>query len=85
MLSRNARIGLMLFVVYLLFYSGYVLINAISPQTMEQTPFAGVNLAIWYGMALIFGAFVLAAIYGLVCDPHDDQDASPQNGKGGGE
>ena len=85
MLSRNARIGMMLFVVYLLFYSGYVLINAISPQTMEQTPFAGVNLAIWYGMALIFGAFVLAMVYGLVCDPHDDQDTSSLNRKGGDE
>ena len=88
MLSRNARIGMMLFLVYLLFYSGYVLINAISPETMEATPLAGVNLAIWYGMLLIIGAFVLAVIYGLVCDNNEDQQAansskSDESPKGG--
>lgn len=73
MQSRNARIGLKLFGVYLLLYGGFVLINSFSPETMEKTPFAGVNLAIWYGMALIIGAFVLALIYGMVCKPEDDQ------------
>ncbi len=72
MLSRNARIGMMLFVVYLLFYSGYVLINAISPQTMEQTPLAGVNLAIWYGFGLFIAALVLALIYGWLCKPPEN-------------
>jgi len=73
MQSRNARIGLKLFCVYLLLYGGFVGINSFSPETMEKTPFAGVNLAIWYGMALIIGAFILALIYGVVCDPEDDE------------
>ena len=51
------------------------------PATMEKTPFAGVNLAIWYGMLLIIGAFVLALVYGLVCDPHD----APEDQEGGAE
>ena len=74
MQSRNARIGWKLFFVYLLLYCGFVGINTFSPATMEKTPFAGVNLAIWYGMALIIGAFVLALIYGMVCKPEDDAD-----------
>lgn len=67
MASRNARIGLILFCVYCLFYAGFVGLNAFSPATMESTPVAGVNLAILYGFALIVVAFVLALLYGLLC------------------
>jgi uncharacterized membrane protein (DUF485 family) len=65
--TRNSRIGLALFAVYLLFYGGFVLLAAFSPQTMEATPLAGVNLAIWYGFGLIIAAIVLALIYGWAC------------------
>ncbi len=67
MLTRNARIGLVLFVVYLQFYGGFVFINAFSPGIMEQTPIPGVTLAILYGFALIIAAFVLALLYGFLC------------------
>ncbi|MCA9066387.1 MAG: DUF485 domain-containing protein [Planctomycetaceae bacterium] len=67
MQNRNARIGLILFTVYLVFYGGFVLINAVSPATMESTPVAGLNLAILYGFGLIILALVLSAIYGWVC------------------
>lgn len=66
-MMRNSRIGLILFGVYLLFYGGFVLLAAYSPNKMESTPLAGVNLAIWYGFGLIAAAIVLAIIYGLVC------------------
>jgi uncharacterized membrane protein (DUF485 family) len=65
--TRNSRIGLALFAVYLVFYGTFVLIAAFSPQTMEATPLAGVNLAVWYGFGLIAGALVLALIYGWTC------------------
>lgn len=71
MASRNARIGLALFGVYLLLYGGFVGLSAFSPQTMESTPLAGVNLAILYGFALIVFAFVLALLYGLLCRAGD--------------
>lgn len=67
MANSNARLGLVLFFVYLAFYAGFVLLAAFSPETMERTPWAGVNLAIWYGFALIVAAFVLALIYGALC------------------
>lgn len=66
-MSRNARLGVLLFFVYLFFYAGFVFINAFAPKWMELTPAAGVNLAIWYGFGLIVGAFVLAMIYGILC------------------
>ena len=67
MANRNARIGLILFVVYLAFYGGFVLLAAFSPATMAKLPWAGVNLAIWYGFALIAAALLLALIYGYLC------------------
>ena len=67
MQPRSSRIGLILFFVYLLFYSGFVFLNTFVPASMEQTPFAGLNLAVLYGFALIVGAVVLSAIYGWVC------------------
>jgi uncharacterized membrane protein (DUF485 family) len=67
MSTRNARIGLVLFAVYLLLYGTFVGIAAFSPDTMEATPLAGVNLAIWYGFGLIVAAIVLALVYGWAC------------------
>jgi len=63
--SRNSRIGYFLFSLYLLLYGGFVLLNTFSPETMEATPVAGVNVAILYGFGLIISAFVLALIYGI--------------------
>jgi uncharacterized membrane protein (DUF485 family) len=67
MQSRNTRLGLILFAVYLAFYCGFVLLAAFRPAALAVLPFAGVNLAIWYGFALILVAFVLALVYGWVC------------------
>lgn len=76
MAQRNARIGLRLFLVYLAFYGGFVLLAAFKPDAMEATPAAGVNLAIWYGFALIIAAFVLAMLYGWLCrEPQNAGDA----------
>lgn len=69
--NRNARLGLVLFLVYLAFYAGFVLLAAFSPETMQRTPVAGVNLAVWYGFALIAAALVFALVYGALCHPED--------------
>jgi uncharacterized membrane protein (DUF485 family) len=69
--KRNSRIGLVLFGIYLVLYGGFVLLNAFSPETMEKTPMAGVNLAILYGFGLIIAALVLALLYGWICQSGD--------------
>ena len=61
--SRNARVGLALFCVYLALYGGFMALNAFWPHVMGRPAFAGVNLAVTYGLALIIGAFVLAVVY----------------------
>jgi uncharacterized membrane protein (DUF485 family) len=65
--AANARAGLVLFFVYLAFYAGFMGLAAFAPQIMGTPVLAGVNLAITYGMGLIAGALVIAAIYMWLC------------------
>jgi dipeptide/tripeptide permease len=36
-------------------------------RSVMATKFAGINLAVWYGFALIAGALVLAIVYAWLC------------------
>lgn len=65
--AHNARLGLILFAIYLLAYVVYVAISTFSASWMESIVFSGLNLAVVYGMGLIVGALILAAIYTLGC------------------
>ena len=67
---QHSRLGLLLFLIYLLLYGGFVLINTFRPDWMQVQPLNGVNLAIVYGFGLILAAFLLALIYGLFS--HDE-------------
>ncbi len=79
--TRNSRIAMALFVVYLALYGGFVFLNAFAADVMDQKPMAGVNLAILYGFGLIVAAFVLALIYGLVCQSDEEVSASKEDRK----
>lgn len=68
---RNARIGMVLFVVYTAFYAAFVLIAAFAPAVMAVRPWVGINLAIWYGFALLGAAFLVAMIYSWICRARD--------------
>jgi len=72
MQTRNSRIGRILFLLYLLLYGGFVLLNTFSPTTMEATPIEGINVAILYGFGLIVSAFLLALLYGFLCTEDGD-------------
>lgn len=65
--AANARSGLVLFFIYLAFYAGFMGLAAFAPQSMGQPVLGGVNLAITYGLALIVGALVVAALYMAAC------------------
>ena len=64
--ARNARYGMVLFVIYLLIYGGFV-VSVFWPEVMAREALFGVNLAITYGFALIAIAMVLALIYTWLC------------------
>jgi uncharacterized membrane protein (DUF485 family) len=65
--DANARAGLWLFFVYLAAYAGFMGLAVFAPQAMGRPALAGVNLAITYGMGLIAGALVVAALYMWMC------------------
>lgn len=69
--AHNARVGMILFVLYLAFYAAFVLISAFAPAWMAQRPWAGINLAIWYGFGLIGAALGLSLVYSWLCRARD--------------
>ena len=75
-IARNVRIGLWLFAVYVLLYGGFMVMNAFFPQRMGKPVFAGVNLAVTYGLLLIVGAFVLALLYMFLVRGRADDNGS---------
>ena len=79
-IARNARYGLVLFLIYVIFYGGFVFLSAFEPQLMARNVAGGVNLAVVYGFALIIVAFVLAMIYMALCRDRGDEDAGGEGG-----
>ena len=65
--NYKSRLGIIMFVIYLLFYVGFVAINVIDPLIMETTVVLGLNLAVVYGVALIVMALILALVYDALC------------------
>jgi len=79
--AYNARVGLVLFFVYLAFFAGFIALAAFGKDVMAshltlvdadnvvQPCFGGINVAILYGFFLIISAFVLAMLYMVLCQP----------------
>ena len=65
--AHNTRMGVTLFIVYVLFYGGFMALSAFWPEVMSRPFLGGANLAVVYGFALIIVALVLALIYMKVC------------------
>lgn len=65
--SYKTRLGITMFVIYTLVYSGFVAINAIKPSLM-QTIVLGQTLAVVYGFGLLFFALILAVVYNRLCN-----------------
>jgi uncharacterized membrane protein (DUF485 family) len=64
---RDARLGLILIILYVFLYAGFILLVVAAPKLIASPAIAGVNLAIVYGFGLIVAAFVLAIIYSAMC------------------
>ena len=63
----KSRLGVWMFLLYALFYVGFVAINLYNPLFMEWIVVFGLNLATVYGFFLIIGALLLALIYDRLC------------------
>ncbi len=75
------RLGIWMFVLYSLFYAGFVLINLVNPLLMERTLFWELNLASIYGMALIIVALLEALVYDWLCRRQEQRMADAENDK----
>jgi uncharacterized membrane protein (DUF485 family) len=65
--AHNTRMGAILFVVYVLFYGGFMALSAFWPEVMSKPFLFDASLAVVYGFALIVAALVLALVYMKVC------------------
>jgi uncharacterized membrane protein (DUF485 family) len=65
--AHNTRMGVILFVVYVVFYGGFMALSAFWPEVMSTPSLGGANLAVVYGFALIAAALFLALVYMQVC------------------
>ena len=65
--AHNTRMGVILFIVYVGFYGGFMALSAFWPEVMSKPFLGGANLAVVYGFALIVAALVLALVYMKVC------------------
>lgn len=68
----NARVGIVLFLIYLVVYAVFVGLSAFAPDVMKNPVLAGVSLAVVYGFGLIILAFALALLYMALCRPEND-------------
>lgn len=59
---RPSREAMALFYLYAGSYALFVLLSAFAPQWMALR-FGGLNLALWYGFGLVFGAPLVALVY----------------------
>jgi len=76
----KARLGLIMFGLYALVYAGFVLINTVAPKLMGVIVFAGLTLAVVYGVALIVLAIVLGIIYNQAATRMEDRGAGSGEG-----
>lgn len=79
--SFKMRVGVYMFVIYALFYAGFVALNVFKPVQMETQVLLGMNLAVTYGFGLIVFALILALIYTVLCG---QKEAALSSGTTGG-
>lgn len=79
----KSRLGVWMFLLYCLVYAGFVFTNVLTEgRAMQIIVFAGLNLAVVYGMGLIILALVLALVYNWLCTSKEKELAT---GPGSGE
>jgi uncharacterized membrane protein (DUF485 family) len=65
--AKKSKLGVILFIVYTLIYSGFVLIGLTKPELLGVEIIGGQNLAIIYGFGLIVLAIVMGFVYNYFC------------------
>jgi len=72
-IAKKTKLGVILFIVYTLIYSGFVVIGLTDPELMGLEVIGGQNLAIIYGFGLIILEIVRGFIYNYFCPKFEDE------------
>ncbi|HPR30815.1 MAG TPA: DUF485 domain-containing protein [Prolixibacteraceae bacterium] len=65
--AKKSKLGVILFLFYVVIYGGFVLIGLINPELMGAHIIGKQNLAIVYGFGLILLAIIMGFIYNAIC------------------
>jgi uncharacterized membrane protein (DUF485 family) len=72
-IAKKTKLGVILFLVYLVIYAGFVFVGVMYPAKMGLPVLGGQNLAIIYGMGLIVLAVVMGLIYNYFCTKFENK------------
>lgn len=77
--QQKSKLGVRLFFIYLFCYAGFVILGVFKYELLATTVFAGLNLAIAYGIGLIIFAVVLGVIYNYYCTKYENDAEEQEN------
>ncbi len=72
-IPKKTKLGVILFLVYLAIYAGFVVVGTLATNALGVRIFADLNLAVVYGMALIILAAVMGLFYNYFCTKYEEQ------------
>ncbi|KAF0202923.1 MAG: hypothetical protein FD170_1500 [Bacteroidetes bacterium] len=79
--AKKSKLGVILFLVYTLVYSGFVFIGLMYPEVMGLHIIGRQNVSIVYGFGLIFLAIVMGFIYNWICTRYEDEATANEKEK----
>jgi len=68
LLKYKKRLGIIMFLIYLVTYIGFVSLSVYKVSLMDTVMPFNLNLAVFYGLGLIFFAILLAVIFSIMCN-----------------
>lgn len=77
--QQKSKLGVRLFFIYLICYAGFVILGVFKYELLATTVFAGLNLAVAYGIGLIVFAVILGVIYNHYCTKYEDDAELEEN------
>ena len=72
-IPKKTKLGVILFLVYLAIYVGFVVIGTLFTEALGGRILANLNLAVVYGMGLIVLAAVMGLFYNYFCTKYEKQ------------
>ena len=70
--AKKAKLGVWFFLIYTIFYAGFVVIGVVNYELLSHEVALGLNLALFYGVGLIIFAVVLGILYNFLCSRYED-------------